>query len=79
MITLSKELKSYIADTYEIHENYLFLKNHIFKDMETIKQLKIYPPKDRVIRIIVVYEIPDTELLSDNGKYLSIDLGIKKR
>lgn len=76
-LTLSKELKSYMSDTYGIHENYLFLKNHILKNMETIKQLKIYPPKDNVIRIIIVYEVPDIEHLYDNGKYLSIDLGVK--
>lgn len=75
-LTLSKGLKSYLSSTYGIHEDYLFLKNPIFKDMETIKQLKIYPPKDKVIRIIVIYEVPEAAFFPDNGKYLSIDLGV---
>lgn len=76
-LTLSKGLKSHMAEAYEIHENYLYLKNRIFKDMEHIKQLKIYPPKNNEVRIIVIYEVEDTIFLEDNGKYLSIDIGVK--
>ena len=76
-LTLSDGLKTYMRDAYGIHEDYLYLKNIIFKDMETIKQLRIYPPKDHVIRVIVIYEVPDIAYLPDNGKYLSIDIGVK--
>lgn len=76
-LTLSKGLKSHMADKYDIHEDYLYLKNSIFKDMESVKQLKIYPPKDNVVRVIAIYEVTDTAFLPDNGKYLSIDLGVK--
>lgn len=76
-LSLSKGLKSHMADTYGIHECYLYLKNCIFKNMDTIKQLRIYPPKDNVVRVIVIYEVADTTYLPDNGAYLSIDLGVK--
>ena len=76
-LTLSKGLKAHMADTYGVHENYLYLKNNIFKGMETVKQLQIYPPKDNVVRVIAVYEVPDVAFLPDNGKYVSIDLGVK--
>lgn len=76
-LSLSKGLKDHMADVYDIHEDYLYLKNSIFKNMETIKQLQIYPPKDNKIRVVVIYEVADTTYLPDNGKYLSIDLGVK--
>ena len=75
-LTLSKGLKRYMTDEYNINENYLFLKNRIFKDISVIKQLKIYPPKHNKCTVIVSYEVPDVTPLPDNGKYLSIDIGI---
>ena len=76
-LSLSKQLKAYMADNYDIHENYLYVENSIFGSMDIIKQLKLYPPgMDGNCRMIVIYEIPDTEELLDNGKYLSIDLGL---
>ena len=75
-LSLPKQLKLYMADCYDIHDNYLFLKNRIFKDINVIKQIKIYPPAKGECSILIIYETKDTELLADNGKYLSIDLGI---
>ena len=66
-LTLSKGLKRYMADEYNINENYLFLKNRIFKDISVIKQLKIYPPKHNKCTVIVSYEVPDVTPLPDNG------------
>ena len=76
-LTLSSGIKEYMKSAYGIHENYLFLKNSIFKGMDTIKQVKLYPPKRNTLRMIVIYEVSDTEYLPGNGKYLSIDLGVK--
>lgn len=75
-LTLSKELKRYMAEEHNINENYLFLKNRIFKDIGVIKQLKIYPPEYNKCTVIVSYEVPDVISLPDNGRYLSIDVGI---
>lgn len=44
--------------------------------MDQIKQIRIYPPEKGTSRIIVVYEIPDPEILPDKGHYLAIDLGL---
>lgn len=76
-LTLSKGLKSHMSNTYGIHEDYLYLKNNLFKDMEAVKLLRIYPPKDNKVRVIAIYEVADRTFLPDNGKYLSIDLGVK--
>jgi putative transposase len=75
-LSLPRQMMGYLSEAYGICDKYLYLKNKIFEDTDTIKQLKIYPPKNGVCDIIVVYEIPDVELLPDNGKYLSIDLGL---
>ena len=44
--------------------------------MDHIKQLRIYPPKNEKCDLIVIYEIEEPEQLSQNGHYLSIDLGL---
>ncbi len=76
-LTLSKQLKEHMNLNYGIHAEYLFLENDIFRNMDQIKQIKIYPPKeDGSCELITVYEIKDPEMLSDNGHYLSIDLGL---
>ena len=62
--------------TYQIHENFLFLENKIFRDMDQIKQLRIYPPEKGICNLIVVYEVPDPEELPQNGHELAIDLGL---
>ena len=40
-LSLPKALKKYMEGTYQIHENFLFLENKIFRDMDQIKQLRI--------------------------------------
>ena len=75
-LSLPKQLKIYMSETYGISDNYIYLKNMVFKDTEAIKQIKIYPPEGNKCDIIVVYEVEDIMPLPDNGRYLSIDLGL---
>ena len=75
-LSLPKDLKSYMEETYGIHEKFLYLENKIFRDMDHIKQLRIYPPENGKCDLIVIYEIEEPEQLSQNGHYLSIDLGL---
>jgi len=76
-LTISRQLKEYMSDRYDVHEDYLYVENKIFSSMNTIKQIKIYPPNEKgSCRVIVVYEIADAQELKDNGRYLAIDLGI---
>ena len=65
-----------MEETYGIHERFLYLENKIFRDMDHIKQLRIYPPENGKCDLIVIYEIEGTEQLSQNGHYLSIDPGL---
>lgn len=75
-LSLPKGLMNNLSATYGIHDKFLFLENVVFRDMDTIKQIRIYPPKNGESQVIVIYEIPDPVMLSDNGRYISIDLGI---
>ena len=76
-LSIPKALKGYMLSEYGIGNNYLFLKNRIFQSTDVIKQIRIYPPQNNgICRLIVIYEIADIDTLPDNGKYLSIDLGL---
>lgn len=75
-LSLPKQLMTYMKSAYGISGKFLYLKNQIFKTTDVIKQIKIYPPKGSECRIIVIYEVEDVPLLPDNGRYLSIDLGL---
>ncbi len=71
-----KDLKSYMEETYGIYEKFLYLENKIFRNMDHIKQLRIYPPENGKCDLIVICEIEEPEPISLNGHYLSIDLGL---
>lgn len=76
--SLPKQLKTYLKEQYAIDDNYLFLKIRHFSSIEgTIKQIEFKPLKGNKYEVCVVYEIPDVELKECNGRYLSIDIGIK--
>lgn len=75
-LSLPKNLKEYMEKAYQISDNYLFLKNKLFKDTDEIKQIRIYPPENGKSEVILVYEKADVEKKSDNGHFLSIDLGL---
>lgn len=75
-LSLSKSLKEFMSNTYGINETYLYLENKLFKDVNTIKQIKLYPPADGACDVIIIYEVDEPEMLPDNGRYLSIDIGL---
>lgn len=75
-LSISKQLKEHMSQSYGIKEDYIFIHNQFMNNFENIKQIKIYPPKNETSRIIVIYEIEDTNMLLDNFHYLSIDLGL---
>jgi len=75
-LSLPKQLKLFMSETYGISDNYIYLKNKIFKYTDAIKQIKVYPPEGNKCDIIVIYEVEDVIPLPDNGRYLSIDLGL---
>ena len=75
-LSLPKQLREYMSEEYSICDKYLYLKNRIFKDTDAIKQIRIYPPEKGRCQVILIYEAEDVSPLPDNGKYLSVDLGL---
>lgn len=76
-LTLSKGLKNFIWLAFGIAVKYIYLDNVVIKNNDTIKQVKLYPPdENNECRAIIVYEEATPPQLPDNGRYLSIDLGI---
>lgn len=78
-LSLSKDLKSYMEGTYGIHEKFLYLENKIFRNMDHIKQLRIYPPEDGKCDLIVIYEVKEPELESDTSQCSPFSPEISKR
>lgn len=75
-LSLPKQLMEHMKEEYGISERFLYLENIIFRTMDNIKQIRIYPPENNEANIIVIYEVSDTKLKEDNGHYLSIDPGL---
>lgn len=76
-LSLSKRLKEHMKSAYGSCETYLFLENKIFRSMDHIKQIKLYPPDQaHICKVIVIYETEDVRILAENGHYLSVDCGL---
>ncbi|MFW5962478.1 MAG: RNA-guided endonuclease InsQ/TnpB family protein [bacterium] len=76
-LSLPKQLKVYLKEEYSIEDNYLYVKIPNFLQLNgDIKQIEFKPLKNGKYKVSVVVEIPDAKVKPDNGRYLSIDLGV---
>lgn len=71
---ISKNQKAYLKEKYGIDNKYFYIK--LDKKVENIKQVEIKYIDDCLYDVSIVYEVADIELKKDNGKYISIDLGV---
>ena len=67
-------LNHLIYKGFEIKDKFLYVK--VNKMVNNIKQIEIKYINDFEYEFKIIYEIEDVELKKDNGKYLSIDMGI---
>jgi putative transposase len=74
--TISKQLKLYLREKFGIKYNYLFLKIKCFSNLDNIKQIQFKKIDKNRFSVIATYEIKEIESKEENGKYLSIDLGV---
>ena len=74
--TISKQLKLYLQEKFGIKYNYLFLKIKCFSNLDNIKQIQFKKIDKNRFSIIATYEVDDIKPKEENGKYLSIDLGV---
>ena len=75
-LAVPKALKAYMKREDGVDVQFIYLRNPCFQSVSNIKQIKLYPPEGTEVSVVIVYDIPDVEAKPDNGKYLSIDLGI---
>ena len=75
-LSIPKQLKSYLKETYNLNDNYLYLKIKCFSDIQNIKQIQCEKVDDSHYMILCIYEIEDMTPKDNNGRYLSIDLGV---
>ena len=75
-LSLSKQLKEHMSEKYGIDDDFLYISNPVFENIGDIKQIKLYPPVKGEARCIVIYEVEDPVMKEDNGRYLSIDIGL---
>lgn len=75
-LTITKTQKEYLS-TIGINNKFLYLEiDKHFPKTDSIKEIRIYPGKNNCHKVIFTYEIEDMSLKPDNGRYLSIDLGV---
>lgn len=75
-LSLPITLKQMVKESNGIDKNFIYLRHKVFSQVSNIKQLMIFPPQNGMCDVVLNYEIEEHKLLTDNGKYLAIDLGI---
>lgn len=75
--SVPKTQKDYLNSNHSININYLTLKIENFSKVDGfIKTIEFKPLKNNLYQINIVYETNEAKTLTDNGHYLSIDIGI---
>lgn len=71
---ISKNQKSYLNDKYDIKCRFFYIE--LDKRIENIKQVEFKYIDNNRYDVYIIYEIDDIKLKENNGRYVSIDLGI---
>lgn len=73
--SIPKQLKSYLNEKHKIKNKFLYVK---FKEVpsDKIKQVEFKPLSNNEFEVSIVYEYAECPPKEDNGRYLSIDLGV---
>lgn len=75
--SISKGLKTHLKEKFSIDLKNLTLKIPNFSKVNgNIKTIEFKPLDNKTYSIYIVYEMEDIPLKNDNGKYLSIDIGV---
>ena len=74
--SISKQLKLYLQEKFGIEYDYLFLKIKCFSELGTIQQMQFEKIGNNRFSVIATYKVDDVQPKEENGKYLSIDLGV---
>lgn len=74
--SIPKQLKKYLNEKYKIKNKFLYVK---FKELpeHNIKQVEFKPISNNEFEVFIVYDYVELPPKEDNGRYLSIDVGVK--
>lgn len=73
-LMVSKSQKEFIKEKYNLDIKYFYIK--LEKEIKEIKQIEFKYVNDFTYEVGIIYEIDNEMMKSDNGHYVSIDLGI---
>lgn len=73
--SIPKQLKTYLLEKYKIKNKFLYVK---FKELpeSNIKQVEFKPITNNEFDVSIVYDYDNLPPKEDNGRYLSIDVGV---
>lgn len=76
-LSIPRQLRSYLKEEYSIKSKFLWVEipNFLSLDGLQIKTIEIKHTLDN-FKVIIVVSLPDVEMVEDDNKYLSIDIGV---
>lgn len=74
ILSVSKQLKDYLKEKYNINEKYLIID--IPKKITGNPKIIEIIPLDNKYKVNIIIELPDIKVREDNNIYMSIDMGI---
>ena len=75
--TIPKQLKAHLRDEHNLEVQFLYLKIGRLSGLRGIKEVQVSFREDGKLKLSIVYEVALPKEKPDNGRYFSIDLGIK--
>lgn len=73
-LMISKALRTYLKEKFGIDSKYFYIP--MKKRIENIKQVEIKYLSQNEYKVYVIYEKAEKAALTDNGRYIGVDLGI---
>lgn len=75
--SIPKQQREYLKSTYGIESKYLYVKIKGFSQLNLkVKEIEFKPLKNGDYEILIAHKVKISKLKKDNGKYVSIDLGV---
>lgn len=75
--TIPKQLKAHLREEHNLEVQFLYLKIGRLSGLREIKEVQVSFREDGKLKLSIVYEVVLPKEKPDNGRYFSIDLGIK--
>lgn len=74
--SIPAQQRKYLEETYQIEAKYMNVKVDLSLLDLNMKQIEFKPLENGKYEMLIIYEVEDVKPLCDNGRYLSIDIGM---